>query len=202
MVADLEKNVLPSKKRSGNLPTPSAREKGKGREISERPGEGRAQTMRRGFIGPGGIIREWAYITQGTSLIVLIDKITSTQSLSKVRTTLPFTRSTEAERSGPATLHSKAFPPSKQFRTSRSHNTHNSVTFLRPPPPAPRTPSYRQHRQPVFAPSSARTAAPSSGPSSHKPLVSSADFPSRRGQQKHMSLVDFQEWYCRRKTWK
>ncbi|KAE8543216.1 hypothetical protein D1P53_000704 [Cryptococcus gattii VGV] len=164
VVADLEKNVLPSKKRSGNLPTPSAREKGKGREISERRGEGRAQTMRRGFIGPGGIIH----------------KITSSQSLSKVRTTLPFTRSTEAERSGPATLHSKASPPTKQSRTSRSLNTPNSVTFLRPPPPAPRTPPYRQHRQPVFAPSSARTAAPF--PSSHKPLVSSAGFPSRHGQ--------------------
>ena len=57
VVADIEKNVSPSKKRSGNLPTPSTREKGKGREIGERPGEGRAQTMRRGFIGPGGVMR-------------------------------------------------------------------------------------------------------------------------------------------------
>ncbi|KIR54980.1 hypothetical protein I315_02216 [Cryptococcus gattii Ru294] len=166
VAADLEKRVLPSKKRSLNLPTPSAREKGKGREISEGPGEGRAQTMRRGFIGPRGIMH----------------KITSSQSLSKVRTTLPFTRGTEAERSGPATLHSKAFSPIKQSRTSRSLNAPNSATFLRPPPPPPRTSSYRQHRQPVFAPSSARIAAPSSGPSSHKLLVSSAELSSRHGQ--------------------
>lgn len=56
-VADIEKSVSPSKKRSGNLPTSSMREKGKGRETGERPGEGRAQTMRRGFIGPAGIMR-------------------------------------------------------------------------------------------------------------------------------------------------
>ncbi|KIR63589.1 hypothetical protein I314_02993, partial [Cryptococcus bacillisporus CA1873] len=166
VAADLEKSVLPSKKRSVNLPTPSAREKGKGREISERPGDGRAQTMRRGFIGPGGIMH----------------KITSSQSLSKVRTTLPFTRSTEADRSGPATLHSNAFSPIKQSRASRSLNAPNSATFLRPPPPPSRTSSYRQHRQPVFAPSSTRIAAPSWGPSSHKPLASSAEFSSRHAQ--------------------
>jgi hypothetical protein len=37
-----------------------AMEKGKGRSVGERPAEGRMQTPRRGFIGPGGIVGEYS----------------------------------------------------------------------------------------------------------------------------------------------
>ncbi|ODN76209.1 hypothetical protein L202_06130 [Cryptococcus amylolentus CBS 6039] len=147
VVQMMEKGDSPSKrKNSGTV----YNEKGKGREDA---GEGRAQTVRRGYIGPGGIMH----------------RITSSQSLSKVRSALPFAK--------PAAQSTTSIPLTPGFATTP---TPTSTTFLRPAPPPPQT-STANHL--TFAPSSARNPSPSPAPSKQSFLSPSAEYVPSRLQQ-------------------
>nr|XP_018266674.1 uncharacterized protein I303_00649 [Kwoniella dejecticola CBS 10117]OBR88832.1 hypothetical protein I303_00649 [Kwoniella dejecticola CBS 10117] len=155
VVAMMEAGDSPTKRRSraqlGSeevLRSPSRKGKGKERAEDERPhmpkaSQGRKQTPRRGFMGPGGIIPRLA---SRSSLAKL--------KLASIPTTTPNT-------SNPAIV---AIPPSPpdtakpQPPQTVSPLTPNSTTYLRPAPATPLTPFWSKPR---FAMStSARNPSP------------------------------------------
>ncbi|WVQ76193.1 hypothetical protein IAR50_005855 [Cryptococcus sp. DSM 104548] len=156
VVQMMEKGDSPSKRKSSNT---VYNEKEKGRQEGKR-GEGRAQTVRRGYIGPGGIMH----------------RIASSQSLSKVRSALPFSRPAQAAQS------TASVPLSSVFATTR---TPTSTTFLRPAPPPPQTPRVNPL---TFAPSSARTRSPSPSPvpSKRSFLSPGAEYAPSRAQPQQL----------------
>nr|XP_019048733.1 hypothetical protein I302_02507 [Kwoniella bestiolae CBS 10118]OCF27663.1 hypothetical protein I302_02507 [Kwoniella bestiolae CBS 10118] len=152
VVASMEAGDSPTKRRSRNQlakgsqevlssPTPSAKkDKGKERDEGERPfgSQGRKQTPRRGFIGPGGII----------------PRIASRSSLAKLKIT-PKSSSDNIGQPNPVIVSIPPSPPetAKPFPTSLPLKTvpvepitTNSTTYLRPAPATPLTPFWSKPR--------------------------------------------------------
>ncbi|WVO16733.1 hypothetical protein L204_104417 [Cryptococcus depauperatus] len=159
VVVDSENANSPAKQRSDNL---RKNEKGKQRQVGERSSEGRQQTVRRAFIGPGGIMH----------------RIASSHSLGKVREALPFTKQSQADASVPALTSPSQTPQDSPIKTPHAAQplittspTPTKKTFLRPAPPPP---SQNGNLHPIFAPSSAHSLSPS--PSHQRHLVPSAEF--------------------------
>lgn len=121
-------------------------EKGKERDVGERPPEGKQQTLRRGLIEPGGIIGKCSALEGRTD--VRIGRIRSRKSLRKLAIT-------------------PSYPSAVSTGNSTSVPT-KPISYLRPLPARPDTPSHYGRR--FDLPSSPSTSgSPSRQPS---PLLS------------------------------
>ncbi|OCF59651.1 hypothetical protein L486_02323 [Kwoniella mangroviensis CBS 10435] len=169
VVAMMEAGDSPTKRRSRNQmakesqevldsPRSTKKDKGKERDEGERPfgSQGRKQTPRRGFIGPGGIIPRMPSRTSLTKL-----KITPIPKASKDTISQPNPVIVSIPPSPPDTA--KPFPtptpsrPPKTVSVLAEPITPTSTTYLRPAPATTLTPFWSKPR---FAVSS---ASPSNG---------------------------------------
>ncbi|WWC85815.1 uncharacterized protein L201_000682 [Kwoniella dendrophila CBS 6074] len=166
IVAMMENGDSPSKRRSHHsigdqevLQTPSKqKDKGKGKakeDINGQPlSEGRKQTPRRGFIGPGGII----------------PRIASNSSLARLKisqNSLP----NQLNESKPVIVNIPPSPPDEAKQSSNFLKTisplpPNSTSYLRPAPATPLTPFWSKPRFAVSTPNHNTNHSPSPAPSS------------------------------------
>ncbi|WVQ62642.1 uncharacterized protein L199_000789 [Kwoniella botswanensis] len=158
VVAMMEAGDSPTKRRSRNQmmkerqevldsPKSTKKDKGKERDEGERPfsSQGRKQTPRRGFIGPGGIIPR---MPSRTSLAKL--KISPSPKASKDNISQPNPVIVSIPPSPPDTA--KPFPtptasrPPKTVSVLADPITPTSTTYLRPAPATPLTPFWSKPR--------------------------------------------------------